>query len=108
MTLLANVPMVIEYEAVCLRDDHRQAAGLTRTEVEQFLDAVTALIVPVETYYLWRPQLRDADDEMVLEAAINGQADLIVSFNVRDYRRALERFEIEAVTPAEALRRLRQ
>jgi putative PIN family toxin of toxin-antitoxin system len=108
VTLLANIPMVLEYEAVCQRDEHRETAGLTRDEVNQFLDAVVALIEPVETYYFWRPQLRDADDEMVLEAAINGGAGLIVSFNIRDYGRATERFGIEVVRPADALRRILQ
>jgi hypothetical protein len=35
-------------------------------------------------HFLWLPQLRDAGDEMVLEAAVNGRADAQVSFNVRD------------------------
>lgn len=39
---------------------------------------------PVETHLLWRPQLRDPGDEMVPEAAVNGQADLLVTFNLRD------------------------
>jgi predicted nucleic acid-binding protein len=98
--------MVIEYEAVCQREENREAAGLTETEVDQFLDALVALLEPVEIFYLWRPQLRDADDEMVLEAAINGRADIIVSFNVRDYGRATARFGIEVIRPAEALRRV--
>ncbi len=36
--------------------------------------------------YLWRPALPDADDDMVLEAAVNGRADSIVTFNLRDFR----------------------
>ena len=40
---------------------------------------------PVRLAFLWRPMLRDADDDMVLEAAINGKADAIVTFNRRDF-----------------------
>lgn len=65
---------MLEYEAVCSRSAHRTAAGLTQKEVGIFLDAIAALVEPVETHYLWRPQLRDPGDEMVLEAAVNGQA----------------------------------
>ena len=49
------------------------------------LDGLAALAEPVETHFLWRPRLRDPADEMVLEAAVNGQANAIVTFNLRDY-----------------------
>jgi predicted nucleic acid-binding protein len=71
---------------------------------------VTALIAmaePVETHFLWRPQLRDAGDEMVLETAVNGSADALVTFNLRDYGQTPARFGIEVLLPREALRRIR-
>jgi len=34
----------------------------------------------------WRPQLRDPDDGLVLEAAVNGRADALVTDNVKDFR----------------------
>ncbi len=52
------------------------------------------------------PSLRDADDDMVLEVAVNGQADAIVTFNRRDFRAATERFEIEVLLPGAAIERL--
>ncbi len=66
LTLCANVALMLEYEAVCSRSAHRTAAGLTQKDVGIFLDAIAALVKPVETHYLWRPQLRDPGDEMVL------------------------------------------
>lgn len=107
-TLLANVPLIIEYEATCSRTIHRQAAGLSEAEVHQFLDAVAALVEPVETHFLWRPRLRDPADEMVLEAAINGQANALVSFNVRDFGTVPKEFGIALLTPRDALKRLSQ
>ena len=56
------------------RVEHRLGAGLSDLEVEVFLTAVIAPAVPVATHFLWRPQLRDPSDEMVLEAAVNGHA----------------------------------
>ena len=53
---------------------------------------------------LWRPQLRDPTDEMVLEAAINGVADALVSFNQREFGDALEKFGIAVVAPQESAR----
>ena len=105
-TLLANVPLVIEYEATCSLAEHRMVAGLSDLEVRQFLDAIAAMIEPVETHFLWRPRLRDPADEMVLEAAVNGKATAIVTFNQRDYGAIPADFGIEVLKPKDALRRL--
>jgi len=80
-----------------------RAAGLTQGQVDIFLTALIALAEPVETHFLWRPQLRDAGDEMVLEAAVNGCADALVTFNVRDYGEAPGHFGVELVLPRVAL-----
>jgi predicted nucleic acid-binding protein len=63
---------------------------------------------PVGTHYLWRPQLRDPDDEMVLEVAVNGRADVLVTFNVSDYGDAPRRFGVEVLLPRTAIARIRQ
>jgi putative PIN family toxin of toxin-antitoxin system len=108
VTLLVSVPLAVEYEAVCSEAEHRLAAGLSEREVEIFLDAVVAMAEPVKTHFLWRPQLRDPGDEMVLEAAVNGQADLLVTFNVRDFGTVPSRFGIEVMIPRDALERIRR
>jgi predicted nucleic acid-binding protein len=87
--------------------EHRLSAGLDFDEVGIFIDAVLAMVEPVETHFLWRPQLRDPADELVLEAAVNGQAAAIVTFNLRDFGVVPARFGIEVLTPAEAIRRIR-
>ena len=55
------------------------AAGLSNAQPHVFLDAIAALAEPVESHYVWRLQLRDPGDEMVLEAAVNGRAKAIVT-----------------------------
>jgi len=106
--LVANVALVIEYEATCSLPEHQLAAELNEGEVGQFLDALAALADPVETHFLWRPRLRDPADEMVLEAAVNGRADAIVTFNLRDYGTIPNDFGIEVLKPSEALKRIKQ
>jgi putative PIN family toxin of toxin-antitoxin system len=105
LTMLASVPLYAEYEAVATRPDHLARAGATVEEVETLLDALAARLEPVEIRFLWRPQLKDADDEMVLETAVNARAAAIVTFNRRDFEPAARRFGIAVLAPGEALHR---
>ena len=66
------------------------------------------LAEPVRAFFRWRPQLRDPGDELVLEAAVNGQADAIVTFNESHLREARSTFGIDVIRPAEALRRIKK
>ena len=106
ITLAATVPLCLEYEDVCSRPEHMTAAEFDSADVAVFLDAVVDLVEPVDVWFLWRPQLRDPGDELVLEAAVNGRVAAIATFNRRDFRPAADRFGIEILLPAEAIRRL--
>jgi len=99
--LLVSVPLLIEYEAVMTRIEHLRAARLSVTNVGVLLDAVAAVAEPVRLAFLWRPILADIDDDMVLEAAVNGRADAIVTFNRRDFSAAAEQFGIPVLSPGE-------
>ena len=103
----ASVALVLEYEAVATRPQHLSAGGLSATEALGVIDALASLAREVEIHFRWRPQLRDADDEMVLEAAINAQDPTIVTFNVRDFAMAADKFGIALATPAQFLRSLK-
>jgi putative PIN family toxin of toxin-antitoxin system len=105
--MLANVALALEYEATCRRAEHGVAAGLSPAQVGAFIDAVIALAEPVETHFLWRPQLRDPGDELVLEAAVNGQANAIVTFNQKDFGEIPMKFSVEVLAPVDALRRMK-
>ena len=103
--LLATVPLFLEYEAVLSRPDH--LAGLSGKDIGVALDALASFVEPVEPFFLWRPQLRDADDDMVLEAAVNGRADALVTYNLRDFA-AATRFGLYVAKPLTILERLLQ
>jgi putative PIN family toxin of toxin-antitoxin system len=102
-TLLLSVPLILEYEAALKRAEHLRAAGATRDDIDAILDALAAAGMPVTPNFSWRPELSDPGDEMVLEAAVNGQADFIVTFNVTHLRHGARRFGIRAIRPSEAL-----
>jgi predicted nucleic acid-binding protein len=90
-----------------MRAEHRLAAGLSEEEVAIFTDAIIALSEPVTMHFLWRPQLRDASDEVVLETAINGSSEALVTFNAADFRAAPGHFGIQVLLPRDVLRRVR-
>lgn len=100
----ASPALFLEYEAVLKREDH----GLSKEDVDGFLAELALCIHPAEIRYFWRPQLTDPDDEMVLEAAINGHAEAIVTHNRKDFEPAASRFGIEVLSPANLLERLRR
>lgn len=104
---LASVSLMIEYEAVLKRPENLSAAGLNENDIDEFINDLVLKITPVKTFYLWRPMLKDPDDEFVLEVAVNGQADAIVTFNSKDFREGAKRFDLEIVKPAEMLRRIK-
>jgi predicted nucleic acid-binding protein len=96
--LVAAFRSKLLYEVVLKRPEQRLASGLTLAEIDQALSGLSSLVEPVDVWFLWRPQLRDPDDEMVLEAAINGRADRLVTFNARDFEPG-RRFGVGVATP---------
>jgi putative PIN family toxin of toxin-antitoxin system len=104
---LATPPLFLEYEDVLKRPEHQLVHRLTPEAVDEFLAELAALIEPVEVHFQWRPQSRDPNDEMVLEAAINGQADAVVTYNLKDFADAAERFRISVLRPGDLLKKVK-
>lgn len=96
---LISVPLMLEYESVLKRPEHLQPGGRTLAMTDAFLDALCLFLEPVHLHYLWRPQTRDAADEMVLETALNGRAEILVTLNGVDFERATQRFGLALMTP---------
>ena len=96
-----SVPLVLEYEAVAKAQ--ARELGLTHQDVDDLLDYVCAAAQRRRIFYLWRPVLRDPRDDMVLELAVEAGAEIIVTFNQRDFDGA-EQFGIRVLPPGEVLR----
>ena len=96
-----SVPLVLEYEDVVQRS--RAELGLSQDDVSNLIDSLCALAEHHEIYFLWRPSLPDANDEMILELAVSAQCDYIVTHNLSDFI-GVEKFGIRAVTPGAFLR----
>ena len=76
--------------------------------MNEVLAALASAAEPVTIHYTWRPQLRDAGDELVLEAAVNGRADTLATYNVRHFAEAAARFGLRLARPVEVLEEIRQ
>ena len=86
--------------------EQQLATGMNPKDVEGFLAALASAAEPVELSFLWRPQLRDPADELILEAAVNCGAAAVVTHNARDFRPATMRFGVRTLTPGEFLKEL--
>jgi len=105
--LLCSTALFLEYEAVLGRLSIRQATGHMLEDVRDVMNAIAAIAEPVDVPLKTRPTLNDADDEMVLEVALNGEADFIVTHNARDFEPA-RALGIAVTTPGEIVRSLRK
>lgn len=105
---LATPALFLEYEDVLKRPEQRLAHGLTNDQIDGFLAALASAVEPVTVHIAWRPQLSDPSDEMVFDAAINGRADALVTFNIKDFAAAASKFKLPLMRPAELLERTRR
>ena len=108
LVLLATPALFLEYEDVLKRPEQRAVSGLTLAQVDAALAALAAAVEPVEVHFAWRLQLADPDDEMVLEAAVNGQADALIMHNLADFVQAAPRFGLAVLRPGELLERMKR
>lgn len=96
---LVTTTLFLEYEAVLKRPEQCATTAFSTADMDAFLREFAALAEPVDVHFNWRPQSSDPADEMVLEAAVNGRADALITHNVRDLGAAAARFGISVMLP---------
>jgi len=89
------------------RGDRRASWVLTHADVDAVADFVCAQAHHRKIFYLWRPFLRDPNDDMVLEVAVEAQCGYIATFNTRDSA-GVEQFGLQTLTPGEFLALLQE
>ena len=104
---LGSTTLWLEYEAVVKRPEHWVWPGFGSEDAERFLDVLSAIATPISIQFRWRGLLADPDDDMVLETAINGGADALVTFNDQDFEPARRLLGLEVRRPADILAKLR-
>jgi putative PIN family toxin of toxin-antitoxin system len=107
LDFVLSVPLLLEYEDVLKRPETIQETGLDLAQEDEVLNFLCLRGKEIRIHYLWRPQLIDAKDDMVLETAVNGGANTIVTFNCRDFQVAASIWNIDVLTPVAYLRHLK-
>ncbi len=100
---VVSVPLMLEYESAAKRQ--ARSIGLRTADVDDILDYLCKVSQHRTIFYLWRPHLSDPKDDLVLELAVEAEADAIVTHNVRDFTGA-EQFGVRILTPGEFLREI--
>ncbi|MHB8167047.1 MAG: putative toxin-antitoxin system toxin component, PIN family [Sulfuricella sp.] len=100
-----TVALYTEWQAVLTRSEHLPP-GVTVDATLRFLRYLASIAYLQDVHFLWRPFLRDPDDDMVLECAVASGSQFIVTHNMKDFRR-VEELKVQAIKPADFLRLLR-
>lgn len=99
-----SIPLALEYEDVLIRQ--RGELGLSADDVAALIDSLCALSIRHEhIYFNWRPSLPDERDEHILDLAVKGNCEAIITYNIRDFGGA-KHFGIRAIDPQTFLREI--
>lgn len=96
-----SVPLVLEYEELCVRN--KELLGLSEEDIRKVLDYLCTVGHPTKIFFLWRPFLKDFHDDMILELAMAGGCDSIITYNSRDFAMVEKTFGIHVITPKQFL-----
>lgn len=99
-----SVALYMEWHAVLLRPEHRPA-GVDDGQMLGFLRYLASVSHLQDIHYLWRPFLRDPNDDMVLECAVASGSQFIVTHNIKDFQRT-EQLGVLALTPRQFIQHL--
>ena len=99
-----SVPLILEYEDVSKRN--LDNISLSEQDINDIIDFICTVASHQKVFYLWRPFLRDPQDDMVLELAVASQCDFIVTFNKKDFQGVEENFGIKVLAPKEFLQKI--
>ncbi len=102
--LVLSTTLLFEYEDVLKRK--RATLRLSNRQIEAVLDGLCSRSEHQKIFFLWRPYLSDPKDDHILELAVASQADIIVTFNLKDFV-GVESFGIRAIAPRKLLEEMR-
>ncbi len=103
-----SVPVFYEYQDVLTRNKSLKDFELQLEDIDKFLRFIAYTGKTFEIYFLFRPNLKDEKDNMVVELALTSQSDYIITSNTRDFKNAQLKFDqLKIITPSEFVKRWR-
>jgi putative PIN family toxin of toxin-antitoxin system len=99
-SITISVPLIIEYEDVLRRG--KLPASISEKDISDFLYFLCYVGYRQDIFYLWRPFLPDSSDDLVLEVAVAGGCDAIITYNKRHFKN-VEKFGLRILDPKEFL-----
>jgi len=98
-SIAISVPLVFEYEDTLKR---LESSAITEQDIGNLVDFLCEIGHHQVIFFLWRPFLPDPSDDYVLEVAVAGGCDAIVTYNKRDFK-GIEQFGLRVLDPRELL-----
>jgi putative PIN family toxin of toxin-antitoxin system len=104
LPLMGNA-LFFEYESLIRRESVLAQCPLSQSEIHKLTEAFMSVCTWIHIFYLWRPNLRDEGDNHLVELAIAGNADVLITNNLKDFRNAELLFpQLKVLSPAEFIR----
>lgn len=98
-----SATLLFEYEEILLRN--QEILQLSTQQIDIVLDNLCLRAELQKIHFLWRPYLKDAKDDHVLEVAVASATQTIVTFNLKDFV-GIEKFGIQAIPPGKILEKI--
>lgn len=103
-TPLMGAALFAEFNDVINREEIFKTCHLSKEERNELLDIFLANCRWTDIYFGWRPNLKDEGDNHLIELAVAGHAQCIVSRNIKDLKSGELLFpDIVLMTPEEFL-----
>ncbi len=108
VVILMDHKIASEYRDVALRPEHLAVARRSSESVLALIENLEGLAEPVQIHSKIRPLSSDPNDDMVLDVAMNGHADAVVTQNAKHFTTVARRYGIAVLSPVDLLITLRE
>ena len=89
------------------RDNIKKLSPLNSNELQELFYAFLSVCKFREIFYLWRPNLKDENDDFLVELAVASNSEVIITNNIKDLLNSELKFEFKVLTPKDFLKEIR-